>query len=334
MINSVEILRAICFKDETKDIKSSFTFTEKEIDFMIQFKMIYEIGESQLKLFLDKLENEGDELDEYSIQYYVDQLQNGPLNVLLQPLLAVDPPRKYFRKKPDSMGQIGNSERTDNNVSVMAGLDLPLAFPVDAFNKSPKFVQDISKKAIQNVEDMFRTSLRSSTVIDNTLPLVDKKPQDRYGKEPKGDLVKEAHGNYLVKDVYYFENMKPIRQKIFDKVEQDLGAEDYRIYKFEKEYNPFDSEKNDAKTDKEIFEVEVSEVLYDFENNEFMTYNGNVGEVVKNKTVKNDMFGNEYDSDQKRARLYKIPNIEEDREFLLNSNIGDDNPGMLSEKED
>jgi len=334
MINKIEILRAICFKEETKDIKSSFTFTEKEIDFMIQFKMIYEIGESQLKIFLDKLENEGSELDEYSIQYYVDQLQNGPLKVLLDPLLDVDPPKKYFRNKPDSLGAIGNSERTVANVSVFPELDIPLAFPVDITNKLPKFVREISKKAIQNVEEMFGSSLYSSTIIDNTLPLVDKKPQERYNKEPKGDLVKESHGNYLVKDVYYFENMRPIRSQIFEKVEQDLGEDDFKIYKFNKQYNPFDSEKNDAETNKEIFEKEVAEVLYDFKENEFMTYNGNVKEVISIKKVENDMFGNEYESDKKRARLYKIPNIDDDREYLLNSNIGDKEPGNLSEKED
>lgn len=332
-MNKIEILRAICFKEETKDIKSSFSFTEKEIDFMIQFKMIYEIGETQLKLFLDKLEDEGSELDEYSLQYYVRQLENGTLNTMLQPLLEVDPPRKYFRKKPDSMGEMGNSERTPNNVSVMYGMDIPLAFPVDIFNKSPKFIQELSKVAVQNVEDMFRSSMTSSTVIDNTLPLVDKKPQDRYSKEPTGELVRESHGNYLVKDIYFFENMKPIRPQIFEKIEQDLGTEDYRIYKYNKEYNAFDSEKNSVETGKEIFEVDVAEVLYDFENNDFMSYNGNVKEVIKTKTVGNDMFGNEYDSDEKRARLYKIPNVEDNKEYLLNSNIGDENDGHLSGKE-
>jgi hypothetical protein len=335
MINKIEILRAITFDvDYTKNLQNEdFKFTDQEIDFMIQFKMIYEIGEEQLIKFLDLLEEKGDELDEYSIQYYVRQLSVGPLKGILAPYLIKEDGsvRKYFAKKPDSMGVLGNFERTIHNTSIMEGYALPIGLPVDVINKTPPYITSISDTATDIVERMFKSSLASSTIIDNTLPLVDKDPQNRYFKESTGDIVKEAHGNHMVKDVYYLENTAPIKSQIFEKVEEYLGEEEFEIYKFNKIYNPFNPSKNDSITTKQIFEVESAEVFYDFEENSFMTYNGNLKESIVAKKIQTDMFGNEYDSDLKRARIYKIPNMVDDKEYLLNSGVGtDEYDGQLS----
>jgi hypothetical protein len=337
MKNSVEILRAICFNEEGMSSLEldGFDFTEKEIEFMIEFKKIYEIGETQLKKFLDLLEDEGSELDEYSIQYYVNQLSNGALRNILLPLLIKDDGsiRLYFSKRPDILGVLGNSELTTVNSTVLEGYKNPISCRVDTFNKLPNFMQEMVIQSSDVVEDVYKTSMRSSVVIDNTLPLIDKSNQERYSEEPTGERVTKSHGNYIIKDSYYFTKMSNIRGGILEKVKKDLGEENYRLYEANRLYNPFDPEKNTSQTSKHVVKETVIDVLFDLENNEYMTYNGNVTESLSGRILENDLFGNVYDSDQKRETLYKIPNITENEEYLLNSISGDDENGQLSEKD-
>jgi hypothetical protein len=196
----------------------------------------------------------------------------------------------------------------------------------------PEFMQNMVFESSGIVEDVFKTSMRSSVIIDNTLPLMDKDNQTRYAEEPLGDRVLKSHGNYIIKDSHYYVRMSDVRSEIFENVKKDLGEENYRLYEEYKLYNPFDSEKNTSKTAKYIVKETVVDVLYDLENNEYMTYNGNVTESLSGRILANDLFGNDYDSDQKRAKYYKIPNIEENKEYLLNSISGDDENGQLSEK--
>ena len=337
MRNSIEILRTICFNEESMSSVEldGFDFEDKEIEFMIEFKKIYEIGETQLKKFLDLLEEEGSELDEYSIQYYVNQLTSGPLLPILLPLLVKEDEtfRLYFGKRPDIMGVMGNVELTKNNSPSLEGYPNPIGVSVDTYNKMPSFLQNMIIKSTDIVEDVFKSSMRSSTIVDNTLPLVDKTNQDRYSEEPKGERVLKSHGNYLIKDSYFFVAMTDIRSQIFEKVKEILGEENYRLYEENKLYNPFNPEKNTSQTSKHVVKETIIEVLHDFENNGYMSYNGNLVESLSGRIVENDLFGNAYDSDQKREILHKIPNIEENREYLLNSISGDDENGQLSEKD-
>jgi len=334
MRNRVEILRAICFNEDQMSSLTvdGFDFSQIEIEFMTEFKKIYENGETQLLKFLDLLEDHGSELDEYSIQYYVNQLTNGPLISILLPLLKKDDDsfRNYFGNRPDIMGVVGNPELTKSNSPTLEGYRNPYGCPLIVLNKMPKFLQDMTVKSTDTVENVFKSSMRSSVIVDNTLPLVEKDNQGRYSEEPTGERVLKSHGNLLMKDSYYYQNMGTIREQIFEKVSDILGEENFRMYKDSRLYNPFDPERNNTLTSKHIVITPVVEVLYDLDRNDFMTYNGNVMEALSGRFVENDLFGNAYDSDELRAIKQKIPNVGDFKEFNLNSNFGDDSNGQIS----
>ena len=71
MNNKVETLRAICYTASDIETITNLgdSFSELEIDFMVQFKMIYELGLDQLEIFINKLDEEGEDLDTYTIEY-------------------------------------------------------------------------------------------------------------------------------------------------------------------------------------------------------------------------------------------------------------------------
>ena len=102
MSNLVELLRAICFdKEDMSNTKlEGIEFSDKEIEFMVEFKKVREFGISALEKFIDKLNEEGYKLPEYSVMYYVDQLLNG----CFSPQVAIlAKGKRYFCKLSDSL---------------------------------------------------------------------------------------------------------------------------------------------------------------------------------------------------------------------------------------
>jgi len=297
-MNKVEILRSICFtKEDLNNIQNlGDTLPEKDIEFMIEFKKIYELGLNQLQKFLDKLEEEGKDLDEYTIQYYVDILTNGPLGTYAKKLTENN---KYFIKSPECMGQSGNVSRGPANSSLIYDSEKPLGFAVDVYNHVPEFIQKTLKQAVDQTEKVFRTGMNFSTVNDNTLPIIDKAPQQRYNDEPKGLWTSKSNGSYCVKDVYYYYAVQDISQSLFEKVKEYLGEEDFRMWAVKKSFRPFDSEKN---PDKAV----VNEIVR------------KVGE----EELTLDIHGEPFESDERRAVSLKINNDDKDVEYILNSNIG------------
>ena len=299
MKNNVELLRAICFTSEDmKDITNlADSFTEKEIEFMVEFKKIYELGLTQLKKFVEKLDEEGKDLDTYTIQYYVDILNNGPLGAYVQEYTEL---LKYFTKTPDIMGHVGNKNYSPANVTIYSTDNYPLGCAVDTYNKLPKFIQDTLKNAIEQTEDVFRTSLKSSTEVDNTLPIVDKSPQKRHDEEPVGKWVLRANGNYMVKDSYYYKVIDKISQAIFDSVKMSIGEEDFRMYKDKKQYDPFDSEKNESTAT----------------NNKIKK---NIVSGDKTQEVTLDILGDVFDSEERRGSVLTISSDTQDTDYKLNT---------------
>lgn len=297
-MNKIEILRTFLFtKEDLENIQNlGDSLTEKEIEFMIEFKKIYELGLNQLEKFLNKLEDEGKDLDEYSIQYYVDILSNGPLGTYVKKLTENN---KYFIKSPNVMGQSGNLSRGSSNSSLIYDSEKPLGSAVDIYNHLPEFIQKTLKQAVDQTEKVFRTGMNFSTVNDNTLPIIDKAPQQRYNDEPKGLWTSKSNGSYCVKDVYYYYAVQDISQSLFDKVKEYLGEEDFRMWAVKKSFRPFDSEKN---SDKAI----VNEIVR------------KVGE----KELTLDIHGELFESDERRAASLKITNDDKDVEYKLNTNIG------------
>lgn len=248
MRNRVEILRAIQFtkkdiEDNLNRLEDIAEFTEKDFEFMEEFKKIYEMGLEQLQTFIDKLDSEGSELDEYTIKYYVNVLLNGPLGAYVR---EFSKDKNYFIKTPDVMGVNGNLFRSKNNTSDIKGQYVSLGISVDTYNKLSSNIQELLSDATEGVETVYRDGIISSTVTDNTLPLKDKQNQRRINSEPDGKMFLVAHGNNHVKDTNYYNIMSILNKTIFEIVKEYLNAENFRLFKDNKEYNPYDNSKNDS----------------------------------------------------------------------------------------
>jgi hypothetical protein len=308
MNNKIETLRAICFTSEDMvSIKNlGDVFTDKDIEFMVEFKKIYELGVEQLKKFIDKLDEEGSELDTYSILYYVDTLLSGPLSFYVREYLTEKDYTKYFGNISDSMGMLGHKTRTTQNSPIYMDMGYPGGGSIDIFNNVPKFCQTIIEKSIKITEDIFRSSLYSSSFIDNTLPIINKNNSEKYDKEKTGEWAYEPSGTYLNKDVGYFIATTNASDRILEKVKEYLGDENFRLYSDLKSFSPFDSEKNQSTSTNSIVEKEFVDPLDD----------------TKKEIILLDLMGDEFDSKEKRAKILKISGPEKEEEFKLHTNEG------------
>lgn len=296
MRNNIEILRAVCFDEEdVRNIENldDFEFEDLEIEFMVEFKKIYELGINQLEKFINKLDEEGKDLKEWDIDYYVNRLLNGPLTKQAREL---GQNKKYFVNVPDILGNNGNNQSSRHNTTMYYDDIYPLDVCVDVYNKSPDFIQALITRSNEIVEKMFRSSVGASIINDNTLPIADKAPQMRYQEEKQGGWVTRSNGSYSVKDVFYRKVMEDTRQKIFDKVKEIIEEENFRLFKDHKTFNPF-GEDNDAVSG--VFEFEKK--IQEGENEE---------------TLKLDIVGDVFDD---RSAALKIETPEENKEYLLNT---------------
>jgi hypothetical protein len=300
MRNKIEILRAIEFtKDDLENIKNLDEFPEftaKDREFMEEFKKVYELGLTQLEKFINKLDAEGSELDIYSISYYVAQLLTGPLASYTRELSK---DKKYFKNIPDIMGRSGNLESTNTNVTIVPNSTAPYGQTIDVYNKMPKFLQDLSIEGSTISENVFRNGMIPTSCIDNTLPLIDKKPQERINTEDSGSWQSKAYGTYCVRDRVFYNILTQISSDVFEKVKKYLEDENYRIFYDKKTYNPFSSDKNTSKSSNSKLVVDVN------------------GELIET-----DLMGDIYDSFERRKSSLKVETETKNVEYKLSTNTG------------
>lgn len=303
MRNRVEILRAIQYTiidlESISNLDDIAEFTDKDKEFMEAFKKIYEFGLNQLEFFINKLDEEGKDLDVYSIQYYVNVLLNGPLGNFAR---SLSKDKLYFVNTPDAMGALGNILRSSQNTTVLVGTTNPTGCAVDVYNKLPLFMQDVLTQSVAQTENVFKSSLRSSTEVDNTKPIVDKRNQQRYNEEPTGEWVTRPNGNYLVKDSYYYKVLDNISSDIFQLVKEYLGEENFRLYVDKKSYNPFDDENSSISSNWELDKT--------------------LTEGLISSKIKMDITGNTIDSIERRETKIEIANVSDIVEYDLSTNEG------------
>jgi hypothetical protein len=322
MDNKIEILRAICFTSEDMKTVSeieNYNFSEIDIEFMVEFKKIYELGENQLYYFLDKLDCQGYQLDDYSLLYYVRELLSGPFKEQTIHYTKTNKIRYFVKNTPDEFGNNGNKTKTIQNTSLATKNSYRLGVSVDLYNKLPKNIQNTIFSAIGLTESIFRDSLKSSTVCDNTLPIVDKSPNSRCNQEDNGSWEKIPNGTFLNKDPNMYEEISRVSKDIFEKVKKylkdesvskdeikpctQLPYETWRLYIAKKEYNPFDSEKNQSQS-----------------HNTAVSKNIPVGDERQNVDL--DILGEEFDSFDRRNKSLKIENEDKNREYKLYASKG------------
>jgi hypothetical protein len=138
-----------------------------------------------------------------------------------------------------------------------------------------------------------------TSCIDNTLPLIDKKPQDRIDTEDSGSWQSQAYGTYCVRDRFFYNVLTQISSDIFSKVKTYLEDENYRIFYDKKTYNSFDSSKNTSKSSN-------SRVVVD----------------INGEEVETDLMGDIYDSFERRKSSLKIETETKNVEYELSTNVG------------
>lgn len=296
MRNKIDILRALCFDKEDLETITNIDglFTDLEIEFMIEFKKVFELGEEYLKNFIDKLDSEGSELKIWDVEYYVEHLYNSPWGAKVAEL-AKD--KKYFPAIPNILGTMGNTNVTRHNTSLHQDDTYPTDVSLDVYIKSPDFVRSLITKSQEITEKMFRTSLYQAIYFDNTLPLSDKNPKNRYSIEKSGAYTQQSNGSYCVRDVAYRIDLNSVRLKIFDKVKETIGEENFKMFANRKSYNPFEKDQNTAFSS--IFEIEKN------------IKNGDLEQIIVQ-----DIMGDPFD---KRDSVIKVDNPEKAEEFVLNT---------------
>ena len=238
MNNKIEALRATWFtKDESPEIKG-LSFSEDEKELVEEFKKIYELGIPQLKKFVDLLDKSE---DTYNILYFKNVLRNGPFKEQVEPLIKAS---KKLKDLSDNMGNVGIPVYSMSNVVVFEGTECE-ELSKTLSSKLPKFMDDTFKSAIKIAEDVFRGGVTSSASIDNTLPIEDKRNQQRYGSEPSGGWTSDPNANYMVKDRYFYLQIQSIESQIKGKVDGYL-QERTKILEDIKDYNPFEKDKNES----------------------------------------------------------------------------------------
>jgi hypothetical protein len=93
---------------------------------------------------------------------------------------------------------------------------------------------------------MFNDNITMASSSDDTKPLVDKKNQSRYGDEPSGQQVFKPHGNYMVKDRFFYLKVEAAKVPIKEIVKGYLKEQRDTVLTKIKRYNPFIDEKEQS----------------------------------------------------------------------------------------
>ena len=305
----VELLRALLRTkdqfDELIDTGANDEFTDKDKEFMEEFKKIYYSGLEQLEKFINKIDEEGEEISIESIEYYKSILFNGPLAG--NTLQLAKPPgevKKFFKDTTDDLGTNGNTAADNNSIPIWSTDVVAFNNTVASNNKTTKFINDLIATATTQTATTMSQASEYLHDTDNTKPFIDKRQTERVGSEGKDGFDKEAHGCYCVKDVEFRKVAEEISEDIFDKVEEYLGESDFAVFTFKKLSNYFGDD-NKAKS----FNAKVKRKL------QFMqrSYNEEgVEEIeIKDTNIDTDLIGNQFDSPDRRGFTFKVTGVKD-----------------------
>lgn len=278
-----------------------FSQTDKEL--MESFKRIPHVGVDQLEQFINLLESKGAELDEYSIIYYTAQLKLGPLQQYTDQFtnFIAGSSRMYWKRSPDILGGNSNVYQDDASTAIHSATDTPSFTPPLVNKKLPLFIQQEISTLCSAVQGIQSACFRESVKADNTLPIVDKLATQRVQEELAAGRNSKPHGNYIVKDVEYQAATNTASDPIQANVSSFLGAEDYRMYRFKRDYNPFDPDKNniEAVNHKVLRKLVNQLTQYTPDGVEIKTFPESI--------IETDLIGNQFDSVDRRN--YTLPPI-------------------------
>lgn len=311
----VELLRALLRTkdqfDELIDTGANDEFTDKDKEFMEEFKRIYYSGLEQLEKFINKIDEEGKEISIESIEYYKSLLFNGPLaGNALQLAKPNGDAKNFFKDTTDDLGTNGNTVADNNTIPIWSTELVAFNNTVTINNKSTEFINNLISKASKQTAITTRITSEYLYNTDNTKPFIDKRQSERVSLEGEDGFNSEAHGCYCVKDVEFRKVAEEITEDIFDKVEEYLGESDFAVFTFKKLSNYF-GEDNTAKS----FNAKIRRKLqfmqrsYDEEGVEEIE--------IKDTNIETDLIGNQFDSPDRRGFTFKITG---DKDKIFNPN--------------
>lgn len=301
MIKKVEILRAVertvSQVDELiTNLSDLGDFSQTDKELMESFKKIPHIGTKQLETFINDLESKGAELDEYSIIYYTTQLRLGPLRKFTDQFtnFIAGSDRIYWKRSPDILGTNSNVTQDDASTGLHDSTKTIQYTPLLTRTKTPKFIADENDRLSNAIRSVSNSCFKESTEADNTLPIVDKKTGDRIRLETSNGVNSTPHGNYIVKDVEFLKATQSASSSVQSSVEGFLGTEDYRLYKFKRDYNPFDPNANETRAaNSKIMRKLVTQLIeYNADGVEIKSY--------PETQIETDLIGNQFDSIERR----------------------------------
>lgn len=258
MNNKIELLRSLWFDDENSPDIMGSDFKQSEKDLIKQFKRGYELGSEEFYKFVQMLNQFAeDEDDYYPVFYFKSVCKRGPLAKQYEGFSeAVSSTEKNNNLKDfsDNMGIIGIPNYQFENGVHFPDMECALGCTPSIHNKLPDFIKDKLKENMEVVEGVYQNCSNFLVEIENTLPIKDKDNQRRYGKEKDGSLIIDAraHGNYLLKDRWFYGQVLKIQKDIEEKVKNYLTDTRFKMLKQIREYNPFEKEKNESMASRPI----------------------------------------------------------------------------------
>jgi hypothetical protein len=221
------------------------TFSKEDKELLEAFKNINQLGLDKLREFISSLMALSRMLDQFSIQYYIQQLYNGPYAKFVREFAKF---QGIFQRITDCLGIISAVSRSNSSTPVFSGVAAVVS--VGVLDKSPSFIQRELNNITRTTTEVFNYNFQSSIFGDNTLPYIDKRPRVRALQELRQGFTSQrrAVANYMLKDIKTFNVMTSIAQSILAIIKAFLGADAFRLFEFKKNINPFDAQQNVSST--------------------------------------------------------------------------------------
>lgn len=285
----VERLRAVLLTKKQSEelignLKTLGDFSDEDKTLMENFKKIYHAGVKQLKVFINLLEDLGKKVDEYTIQYYITQLKNGPFKGFLGDLVKG---KEYWKNTPDTIGVQGNLNRSTVETPI-SNLGDTTVYDINTLtlSKVPKFILSAHNELTKETNTIYQNCVQGSITLDEQL-------RETFTDIFYAGVNGYPHGSYLVADTTSWNNTQAVSVEILPKVKEYLGDETYRLYEFNRDINLFDKERN-ADVSSQYVVQRISEYLQ--------------GGETKQATISADLIGNTFESDKVREFKLEIRN--------------------------
>lgn len=307
MDKKVERLRAV--ETTTQQVSSLIVnlsalgdFKAVDLDCMESFKSIMQLGTDQLKSFIDLLDKEGKNIDEYSIYYYTKQLTNGPLKLYVSAYTVNEDgtTKKYWKLTPDTLGLIGNTNVSQINIPIVSFLTPLTNIDTLTVSKMPPFMLEIVNESVIVTNSMLSLGYESTLRYDTN-------GAQRIQLEVAGNYNKTPHGSYVVSDTETLSTFKQLNVPIQAKVKDFIGDEDYRMYLAKRNYNLFVSANITTNTKVER-KLDYTETNLDTGKQE-----------QKSVVIETDLTGNTFENNKVREGTLVIKYPTEDAKLKLHT---------------